>query len=61
MVGGAETMEYFRQTDLLIENWSDLLSTIDRHVEPDVGHIDLIDRLASSHGQMFERIINWLK
>jgi hypothetical protein len=47
MVGGAETMEYFRQTDLLIENWSDLLSTIDRHVEPDVGHIDLIDRLAS--------------
>ena len=61
IVGGAETEEFFRQTDLLINNWSDRLVRIDRHVEPDVDHIDLIDRLASADSQMFRRIINWLK
>jgi arylformamidase len=61
IVGGAETAEFFRQTDLLIENWSDLLPQIDRHVESDVDHIDLIDRLASPDSQMFQRIIDWLK
>jgi arylformamidase len=61
IVGGAETGEFFRQTDLLIESWSCLLPTIDRHVEPEVDHIDLIDRLASPDSQMFQRIIKWLK
>jgi arylformamidase len=61
IVGGAETGEFFRQTNILIENWSGLLSQIDRHVEPDVDHIDLIDRLASPDSQMFQRIIDWLK
>jgi hypothetical protein len=44
-----------------VENWSGLLLEIDRHVEPDVDHIDLIDRIASPHSQMFQRIIDWLK
>ena len=61
IVGGAETAEFFRQTDLLVESWSGLLPQIDRHVEPDVDHIDLIDRLASSDSQIFQRIINWLQ
>ena len=61
IVGGAETSEFFRQTDLLFESWSGLLPQIDRHVEPDVDHIDLIDRLASSNSQIFQRIINWLQ
>jgi len=61
IVGGAETGEFFRQTDLLIERWSDRLVQIGRHVEPDVDHIDLIDRLASSDSQMFQRIIDWLR
>ena len=61
IVGGAETAEFFRQTDLLIENWSGLLQKIDRHVEPEVDHIDLIDRLASPDSLMFQRIINWIK
>ena len=61
IVGGAETGEFFRQTDLLIESWSGLLPQIDRHVELDVDHIDLIDRLASPDSQMFQRIFNWLR
>jgi arylformamidase len=61
IVGGAETAEFFRQTDLLIQNWSGLLTKIDRHVEPDVDHIDLIDRLASPDSQIFQRILNWLR
>ena len=61
IVGGAETREFFRQTDILIESWSGLLPQIDRHVQPDVDHIDLIDRLASTDSQMFQRIITWLK
>ena len=61
IVGGAETGEFFRQTDLLIESWSDLLGQIDRHVEPDVDHIDLIDRLASPDSRIFQRIVNWLQ
>jgi len=61
IVGGAETAEFFRQTDLLIENWSGRLPQIERHVEPDVDHIDLIDRLASPDSQIFQRIIHWLR
>jgi len=34
---------------------------IDRHVEPDVDHIDLIDRLASADSQIFQRIFDWLQ
>jgi arylformamidase len=61
IICGAETREFFRQTDLLIENWSGLLEQIDRHVEADVDHIDLIDRLASADSQMFQRITRWLQ
>ena len=61
IVGGAETAEFFRQTDLLIDSWSGLLMQIDRHVEPDVDHIDLIDRLASADSQIFQRIFDWLQ
>lgn len=61
VVGGLETQEFFRQTDLLMENWSGLLSPIERHVESEVDHIDLIDRLASSDSLLFQRIIGWLR
>jgi arylformamidase len=61
IIGGAEIREFFRQTDLLIENWSGLLEQIDRHVEADVDHIDLIDRLASADSQMFQRITSWFQ
>ena len=47
IVGGAETGEFFRQTDLLIANWFGLLPQIDRHLESDFDYIDLIDRLPS--------------
>ena len=61
IIGGAETAEFFRQTDLLIEKWSGSLAQIERHVESEVDHFDLIDRLASPDSQIFQRIINWLR
>jgi hypothetical protein len=61
IASGAQTGEFFRQTDLLIGNWSDLLPQIDHHVEPDVDYIDLISRLAATDSQMFQRIIDGLK
>ena len=61
IIGGAETAEFFRQTDLLIENWSGSLPQIERHVEPGVDHFDLINRLASPDSQVFQRVINWLR
>jgi hypothetical protein len=30
-------------------------------LQPDVGHIDLIDQLAAADNQMFQRIIDWLQ
>jgi arylformamidase len=61
IVGGAETAEFFRQTNALIASWSGLLPRIEQHVEPDVDHLDLIDRLASPDSQMFQRILKWLR
>lgn len=61
ILGGAETKEFFRQTNVLIGAWSGQLAQINRHVEPDVDHIDLIDRLANPDSQMFQRIYDWLQ
>ncbi len=61
ILGGSETGEFFRQTEVLIEQWSRPERVIGRHVEPDADHFDLIDRLASSDSRIFQRIITWLR
>ena len=61
ILGGGETGEFFRQTDQLHGAWSAQLSNVDRHVEPDVDHMDLIDRLAERDSQLFRRIVDWLR
>ena len=40
--------------------WESQLTRMDRHVEPDVDHIDLIERLAQPDSQIFRRILDWL-
>jgi arylformamidase len=61
ILGGAETGEFFRQTDALQDAWSSLLPQVDRHVEPGVDHLDLIDRLADSDSQIFQCISAWIR
>lgn len=61
VVGGGETGEFFRQTEQLHGAWSRYLSQVDRFVEPDVDHMDLIDRLADSDSQLFRRILDWIR
>jgi len=61
IVGGAETPEFFRQTDTLIENWSDTDRQVDKFIEPGVDHFDLVDRLALADSEVFKRIVGWLR
>ena len=61
VLGGGETGEFFRQTEQLHGAWSSLLTQVDRHVEPEVDHLRLIDRLADPDSQLFRRIAGWLR
>jgi arylformamidase len=61
ILGGAETAEFFRQADALTTAWARHLPLIERHVEADVDHIDLIDRLSNPDSEIFQRILNWLQ
>lgn len=61
IVGGAETLEFFRQADSLTEAWSRPGFIIDKHIEPDADHFDVVARLVSSESEIFQRIVAWLK
>ena len=61
IVGGAETPEFFRQSDELIERWSETCHQIEKFIEPDVDHFDLVDRLASADSRIFRRVTGWLR
>jgi len=61
IVGGAETPEFFRQADSLMEAWSKPGFIIDKHIEPDADHFDVVARLASVESEIFQRIVAWLK
>ena len=61
VLGGAETPEFFRQTDELVESWTNTGVTIEKFVEPAVDHFDLVDRLANPDSGLFRRIRDWLR
>jgi len=61
IVGGAETPEFFRQADSLIENWSRPGFVIEKHIEPGADHFDVVAGLASAESEIFQRIIGWLR
>ena len=61
IVGGAETPEFFRQTDELIEHWSETGQQMEKFVEPDVDHFDLVERFAATDSTLFKRVISWLR
>jgi len=61
IVGGSETTEFFRQSDELIERWSETGQQIEKFIEPDVDHFDLVDRFASADSEIFRRVTGWLR
>lgn len=61
IVGGAETPEFFRQTDELVERWSETGQQMEKFVETGVDHFDLVNRLAAADSEVFKRIIDWLR
>ena len=54
VLGGGETGEFFRQADILEEHWSRFGLNPVRHVEPEVDHFDVINRLASPESALFQ-------
>ena len=49
------------QADAFLEHWGDATVTLGKHVEPDVDHFDIINRLADSRSEIFNYILRWLK
>ena len=60
IVGGAETREFFRQQDSLIDAWTRPRMVIERQVEAGADHFDVVARMQSADCEIFERIIAWL-
>ncbi|MFT5220686.1 MAG: arylformamidase [Planctomycetota bacterium] len=61
IVGGAETIEFHRQTREYQTHLSAQGIPIDSHIESGVDHFDLLNRLASDDSQIFQSIVGWLK
>ena len=61
IVGGAESDEFFRQSEELISAWLRPDLKTDSFVEPDVDHFDLVERLATADSAIFRRVVDWLK
>jgi len=61
IVGGAESAEFFRQAERLVEAWTSAEMLIDQYTEPDADHFDVVARLESADSEIFTRIRDWLK
>lgn len=61
VLGGEETQQFHWQTDQFIEAWSGHDSNIEKHIEPQVDHFDIINRLANPNSEIFEKVRAWLQ
>ena len=61
IVGGAETDQFHQQTDQFLDLWGSHDITLGKHTEPEVDHIDIVNRLADSHSEIFNYVLRWLK
>jgi arylformamidase len=60
-LGGAETSEFFTQTDVYIEQSQNHSRVIEKHIEPDADHFDIIDHLGDSGSEIFKAIYQRLR
>jgi arylformamidase len=61
IVGGTETDAFHQQTDVFLQRWKQQGIVVDKHVEPEADHFDLVNRLADSNSEMFIKIKHWLR
>ena len=55
-LGGAETPVFFTQADAYIQQWKNHSGTIEKHIEPDADHFDIINHLGDADSEMFKAI-----
>jgi len=60
-IGGAESAELHWQTHQFVEKWSRYRAPIETHVEADVDHFDLVNRLARGDSEIFNKVRAWLR
>ena len=59
--GGAETSVFSTQADAYIQQWQNRSRTIEKHIEPDADHFDIIDRLGNSESKIFKAVYQRLR
>ena len=60
-LGGAETSQFHSQMDNFVEQWRSFGTTIETFIEPGVDHYDVINRLAESDSDIFNKVRKWLQ
>jgi len=60
-LGGAETGQFHSQKDQFVEQWRKFGTTIETFIEPGVDHYDVINRLAESDSDIFNKVRGWLQ
>jgi len=60
VVGGAETGVFHEQAASLAEQWSQAGTRVERHIEPEVDHFDVVNRLADPRSGLFKKTLAWL-
>ncbi len=60
-IGGGESPQLHWQTDRFIDQWSQYQAPINCHVEAEVDHFDLVNRLAESDSEIFNKVHAWLR
>ncbi|HKJ52356.1 MAG TPA: alpha/beta hydrolase [Gammaproteobacteria bacterium] len=61
VIGGGETPGFFSQAGLLLEAWSRNECLVEKYVEPEVDHFDLLVRLGDPQSELFRRVTSWLE
>ncbi|MGA8262388.1 MAG: alpha/beta hydrolase [Arenicellales bacterium] len=60
VVGGHETDAFHEQAGNLAQRWTAAGTRIESHVEPDVDHFDVINRLADAESALFNKVRDWV-
>ena len=60
VVGGRETDAFHEQAGNLAARWMAAGGHMERYVEPDADHFDLVDRLADAESALFKKVRTWL-
>ncbi len=60
VVGGAETRAFHDQAADLAKGWSAAGAHVEQHIEPDVDHFDVVNRLADPDSELCRKTMAWL-